>query len=448
MVVHQNSKPRAVLIPFGYPGYPQELLDRFSQESIELIEGLDIELTALDQVIAHDDARRAARELAGVDADFIVVLILSWVEAPNVMTAVGEHLHKPILLWSHTTWKENGRTLTLGPIPGAGVIRGTLEQMGANFKFVYSQPDSPSVRAGIALFARAAYARRALARCKIGLLGYISMGMYPATFDHISIRRDLGPEIDQLDQYILIKKMLEIEPAAVADLVKKARAQWDITPAVSDEDLETTMRMYQALKDIATEGGWSALTVKCQYELSIHYGFTPCVPLSMIGDEITASCEGDVPLIITQLLMHYLMDEPSAVSYGDVHDPREESIIFGACGYAPFCLAAGRPKVDKHTALYEGLLNSTVYKEGKVTLARLAVDWLSGYRLHVVTGEAKTPPPFNEVGCPAYPGMEVFLDSPVDHFMQNLGSQHYAVAYGDLRPQLEEFCRLMDITVV
>jgi L-fucose isomerase-like protein len=411
-----------------------------------LIVGLGIELKATDQVIVHDDARRVAGQIREVDADFIIVLILSWVEAPNVMTAVGEYLHKPILLWSHTTWQENGHILTLGPIPGAGVVRGTLEQMGADFIFVYGQPDAPTIGEKIRLFARAAYARRAMARSRIGLLGYISMGMYPATFDHVSIRRDLGPEIDQLDQYVLVKKMEEIWD--VGDLVKKARQEWDITEAVGEEDLVKTMRMYQALKDLAAEGDWSALTIKCQYELSIHYGFTPCVPLSIIGDELTASCEGDIPLIVTQLLMHYLMDEPAAVSYGDVHDPREKSILFGACGYAPFCLAAGRPRVDKHTALYQGLLNSTVYKEGRVTLARLAVAEPGWYRLHVVTGEARTPPVFHEVGCPAYPSMEVFLDSPVDHFMQNLGSQHYAVAYGDLRPELETFCRLRDIEIV
>ncbi|MGQ9625877.1 MAG: hypothetical protein ACUVV0_03115 [Anaerolineae bacterium] len=445
----EHPKPRAALLPFGYPGYPPELLERFTRQSSKLIESLNIEIVSpLDPIITYEDARQANGKLERIDVDFIIILILSWVEAPNVITALGDNFHKPILLWSHTTWEEGGEILTLGPIPGAGVVRGALEQWGANFKFIYGQPDSARVREEMAIFARAACARRALSRAKIGLLGYISMGMYPATFDHVSIRRDIGPEIDQLDQYILVKKTEEVEDSAVSELVAKARQEWEITPAVSEANLVRAMKMYLALKDIATERGWDALTVKCQYELSINYGFTPCVPLSMIGDEITASCEGDVPLIVTQLLMRYLMDKPSAISYGDVHDPREESILFGACGYAPFCLAAGKPKVDKHTALYEGLLNSTIYKEGRVTLARLSADSLAGYRLHVVTGEAKTPPPFHEVGCPPYPSMEVFLDVPVDDFMQRLGSQHYALAYGDLRPELEEFCDLMGIPMV
>ena len=216
---------------------------------------------------------------------------------------------------------------------------------------------------------------------------------------------------------------------------------------MTDEDLKITMKMYLALKKIVEEFGWDAVTVKCQYELSRYYKVTPCVPLSMLADEIVCSCEGDVPLIITQLIMHYLTGKP--VTYTDVHniDLDKKTLLLGACGFAPFKMALGKPKVDKHTALYIGLLNSTVYKTGRVTLARLASD-KNGYKMHIATGEANVPEPFREVGCSPYPSMEVTIDGDPYHFGQHMMSQHYAVVYDNIKDELIEFCKLLDIRPV
>ena len=135
-------------------------------------------------------------------------------------------------------------------------------------------------------------------------------------------------------------------------------------------------------------------------------------------------------------------------SYGDLHDvyPGDE-VLFGACGFAPLSHAAGQPQIGKHTALYEGLLNTSPYKEGQVTLARLANDG-PGYKMHIATGQAKAPPPFREVGCPPYPFIRVALDGNVDDFMRNLMSQHYAIVYGNVREPMLELCGMLGIRPV
>jgi L-fucose isomerase-like protein len=92
-------------------------------------------------------------------------------------------------------------------------------------------------------------------------------------------------------------------------------------------------------------------------------------------------------------------------------------------------------------------LNGSAYHEGFVTLARLA----SGdgqFKMHVAGGEAVAPPKFHEVGCPTYPIVAVELDGDTGEFMQNLCSQHYAIVYGDVRDQLRELCRILDVRFV
>ena len=441
-------KPRAMLVPFGYPDYPQGLLYRFLEQSKEVILANGLQLLSTPPVIVEDDVARTRRSLQETDYDFLVVLLLSWVEAPLLVATLEDHLtNTPIVLWSHTTFEGDGEQLTLGPLPAAGVIRQTLEEMGAQFKFIYGQPDSPEVFEPARAFALAARARDALRGAKIGLFGYISMGMYTGTFDHTKLRREIGPEIGQLDQYAIVKKHEEIPEEIVTHLVAKYKEKWLLVEGVTDEALAATMQQYAAIQELSKEHRFEALTVKCQYELSRLFGLAPCVALSLLGDELPVSCEGDVPLIVTQLMMHYLTGG-GVTSYGDLHDiyPGDE-VLFGACGFAPMSLAARQPQIGKHTALYEGLLNTSPYQEGVVTLARLANDG-DGYRMHITAGQAKPPPPFREVECPPYPFIRVALDGDADSLMQNLMSQHYAIVYDDVRGPMLELCRMLGIRPV
>jgi len=442
----ETSKSKTVLIPFGYPGYPQELLDRFTKESEVTIKNLGIDLITAPMVKNIQEVSKARKTLRENEYDFITILVLSWIEAPQVIATLKEYFHKPLLLWSHTTFREKGEKLTLGSFPGAAVLRETLEEMDSKLKFVWGMPDEEKVKEELAHFARISHTLRQLSYSRIGLLGYLSMGMYTAAFDHLSIRKNLGPEIDQIDQYALIKRIEDIKPAKVEELKKKIQKEWDIAEAATDQDLEITLKMYLALKDMIEEFEWTALTIKCQYELSKYYKHTPCVPLSMLADELPCSCEGDIPLIVTQLMMHYLSNQ--TVSYGDVHTIEGDKVLLGACGYAPFSLGEGRPKVDKTTVLYEGLANCTVYKEGKITLARLAYTKDRGYKMHIATGEAHKPEPFREVGCLPYPSMEVTLNGSGEDFGQNIMSQHYSIVYKDLKTELIELCRLLNIKPV
>ncbi|HID17663.1 TPA: hypothetical protein EYP26_05155 [Candidatus Bathyarchaeota archaeon] len=420
-------------------------MDHFIKESEEAVEAVGIKLAAAGKVAVYKDVEGVLNSLRRSDWDFLIATIVSWVEAPNVIAVLREFPHKPILLWSHTMFKDKDEMLTLGSMPGAGVIRETLEQMGFNFKFIWGMPKEEEVRREIGIFARAAHTVNRLSKSKIGLLGYASMGMYTGTFDHISVRTKIGPEIEHLDQYLVVKKISEVDDKEVEKLVSKVRDLWEISDKVTDDDLKGCMRMYLALKSIVNEFNWDALTVKCQYELSRYFGLAPCVPLSMLGEEVTCSCEGDLPLLITQLMMHYITGE--ATTYGDVHNIDKKAILLGACGFAPFKLALGKPHVDKHTALYQGLLNTTSYKKGRVTLARLAPDG-EGYKMHIATGEAGPPEPFHEVGCPPYPSMRVILDGNAQHFGRHLMSQHYAIVYGDIKKELIEMCNLMNIKVI
>jgi L-fucose isomerase len=433
-----------MLVPFAYPDYPSEKINHQIELSQRALADAGMKVICTNAVIELDDIAPALTTLRQTEFDLIVAILVSWVEAPLFVATLRPFFSSPLLLWSHTIFTENGVGLTLGALPAAGVLRETLEEMQANFAFVYGMPDETKLVQDILALARPAAAIRALSSARIGLVGYASMGMYTGTIDHTQLRRQVGVEIDQIDQYELVERFHKIGDDQVQALRPQTDA-WDLSSLIVNNDLSKMFRMYAAIKFLAEERRWNALTIKCQYELSRTFGLAPCMPLSILGDELVSSCEGDVPLVVSQLILHYLTGEPT--SYGDLHNVTPTHTLWGACGFAPLSYAAGKPTVNKHTALYEGTLNSSPYKTGRVTLARLGAH-KQQFKMHIATGTAELPPPFHEVGCPPYPFVNVAMDGDTAAFMQQLSSQHYALVYGDVRAELETVCQLLQIKAI
>ena len=123
------NKPKALVVPFGYPGYPDELMKKFRTESVDHLKRLGLAVKAVPNVIDFADAKAAREAIAAEDFEFLVVVVMSWLEATNVIEAIRDFAHKPILLWSHTMWQEKKKWLTLGPIPGAAVLRQAFEEL-------------------------------------------------------------------------------------------------------------------------------------------------------------------------------------------------------------------------------------------------------------------------------------------------------------------------------
>ena len=438
------SPPRVIVVPFAYPDYPPADIQHQIECSLKMLENSGVQVFSTSTVKTPSDVPKALAMLRSVEFDLIVALLVSWTEPPLVTATLKKYFSQPILLWSHTVYSEDGVGLTLGALPAAGVIREMLEEMEAHFWFMYGMPGDPGLEKTVQTAARSAAAVRALSTSRVGLLGYASMGMYTGTIDHTQLRHQLGPEIDHMDQYEIVARFNALADDPSLDSVPQSTG-WQLGEKVTTKDLRRSFRMLEVIRGLAQERAWDALTVKCQYELSRTFGMAPCLALSVLGDEMVTSCEGDLPLVVSQLILHYLTGDP--ISYGDLHNSTDTHTLWGACGFAPLSFANGKPVINKHTALYEGLLNSSPYKTGPVTLARLGAR-KGHFKLHIASGTAELPPAFHEVGCPTYPFVNVAMDGDVLAFMQNLSSQHYAIAYGNLLTELQQVGQMLDVEVI
>jgi L-fucose isomerase-like protein len=142
-----------------------------------------------------------------------------------------------------------------------------------------------------------------------------------------------------------------------------------------------------------------------------------------------------------------------AGAYFEFYEFFKDRVLVGVPDYVPVAVVDGPVQVHitQFGQLSEGILNVSAVKTGRVTLCRLASRG-DRYRMHIVTGEAVAPRPWEEAGwappAPQLPSLEVILDTPVAEFAEQVLGQHYILAYGDQREQLAELCRLLGIAVI
>jgi hypothetical protein len=132
------------------------------------------------------------------------------------------------------------------------------------------------------------------------------------------------------------------------------------------------------------------------------------------------------------------------------YDHHPEWILLGEDGYIPDEFIDGRPQIKVVTSVaLGGLAHGSKLRTGRMTLACLSED-NEGYRMHIVTGEGRTPPQWVEMGCPLppWPSVKFFPDVPVRRILDHVQSQHFAVTFGTHVEPLLDLCRLLGIRAI
>ena len=158
-------------------------------------------------------------------------------------------------------------------------------------------------------------------------------------------------------------------------------------------------------------------------------GFTPAAAMMLLSDlgGLATVPENDTLGAVTQLIVRYLTGQVGA--YFEFYEFMQDRVLIGVPDYVPAEVVDGEVTVrlTRFGQLAEGVLNVSQVKTGRVTLCRLASEG-DRYVMHIATGEAVAPRPWEEAGwdppAPQLPSLEVVLDGPVEAFAQKVLSQH------------------------
>lgn len=450
--------PKALVVPFRFrEGYPDEIVDQHVQLSLGLLDEMDLDYDLVESVIYPDQADLVWKNYSPVNYDFLILLIPTWIEPVLVLRAVKPFSSKPMVVWGFGTFMHEGERVNLGSMPGAGVVKGSLRELGIQHEFIYRMPGKEEVnrkiKSRIRKFANVARTITLLEQTRIVTIGYLFGGMALGDMDLMKMRSVFGPEIVELDSYSLIRRMEKQDTGSKTFKQDIAFINQYLANSLGGKTEKVT-RMFSALKQIIEENQAQAITLKCHFELSQEYGLTPCIPLSILGNSLVASCEADIPVVLTQLILHYLSGG-EITTYADIHEITDESILVAACGFAPTGMCIGNKAIcDLPTGDPTGLgatfgdyiTNKNYLREGQLTIARILKDSDGGFTLHYANGcSVGDVGRVSELGAPQYPFTEIKLENSIERFARDMGSHHYAFVYTDLAEELALFCDMKKI---
>jgi L-fucose isomerase-like protein len=445
----------AGFVGFGEVNSPKALIDRKCSVALEEMKSLGIDIVTTP-VVTDDpaglDVKRALKDLKGQDFDLLIICLAGWIPSHAVISITHAFKDKPMVLWGLAGDLESGRIVTAAAQAGTTALRKVFDDLGYRFLYVYNIIGKPSPLGKIKSFARAAAATRSVENSRIGMMGFRDMKLYNTLYEGISLKSLLGIDIDFFEMLEMVQRSEQISDAEVQPVLKKIKQQWDFVKPAEDGFLIRGIRYYLAIKKLAEENGFSAISLKDVDGMKKILEFPPALIFMLLSDEaqLCTIPENDAMGAVTQLLIKQLTGQCGA--YLEYYEFTEKSVLMGVPDFVPAEVVNGKVKVTRAAfgGISGGLLNISELKTGRLTLARLS-NTGDRYTMHVSTGEGKLRS-WEEAGwdspAPQLPSLEIFLDGAIEEFAQKISGQHYIIAYGDHAETLKAFCYLKNIKLI
>jgi L-fucose isomerase-like protein len=211
----------------------------------------------------------------------------------GMFAALLEKIPQPVALLTHGAMNSLAASLE---------ILTYLQQKGMQGEVIHGELDYVAER--LINLQKIAKTRQYFNGAKLGVIGKPSDWLIASQMDKDLAREKLGCEIvdipiDELIQ--LSRKDYKVDGPLVEELKKRT------FPA---EEMTKALNIYGALRELVKKYQLSGLTVRC-FDLLDPLESTGCIGLALLNAEgIPSSCEGDVPALITMMMLQSLVGEP------------------------------------------------------------------------------------------------------------------------------------------
>jgi len=451
----KQQKRKAAFVPFGEVNSPKALLDEMSRTALGEIRSIGLDLVAVDTVTddaAGVDVKRALAQLETEKFDLLIVCVAGWIPSHAVIAITDAYRNTPMILWGLAGSRENGRIVTTAAQAGTTALRKVFSDLGYKFTYLYNVIGKPSPLKAIGDFARAAFALSDMRCTTVGMMGFQDMKLHNTLYEGASLKSGIGTDIrffEMLEMQQLSAGFGDAEITPVLDTIKK---DWDFTKPVSEDFLRKGVSYYLAIKKIAEENGYDAISLKDVDGMKKILNFPPAMIFMLLADrmEVCTIPENDTMGSVTQLIIKKVTGQCAA--YLEFYEFFDTSVLMGVPDYVPAEIVEGRVRITAAAfgQISGGLLNISTLKTGTITLARLS-NTGSRYTMHLAVGTGK-PVAWEEAGwdqpAPRLPSLEIELGAPVGSFADHISGQHYIIAYGDHSRALMDFCYLANIDVI
>ena len=442
-------------VGFGEVNTPVDVIIRKCKAAEEALKAEGLELVSVYPVAddyEETQVKSAVEALAKESFDALVVCVAGWIPTHAVVKVTEHYRHLPMVLWGLCGWYEGDRLVTTADQAGTTGLRGTFEGLGYKFKYVYDIIGKKTKSDVVANYCKAAIAAKTLLCDKVGMAGYRDMNLYGTLYDGMSLKKMTGVEIETFEMLEIQQRYEKLTEAEKRSVVDNRILKWNFLKPANDDAMMKAAGYYLAVKQIADERNYKSISLKDVDGMKKLCGFPPA-PIFMLlsEDGYTTVPENDSLGAVTQLMINRLTGQLGG--YLEFYEFFENSVLAGV----PDFIASDMIDGDTYTVLpaafgmlSQGILNVSKVKTGALTMSRLV--YKDGkYIMHVILGNGKNPPKWEECGwdqpAPQLSALEIEIPS-VERFAENVACQHYIISYGDNREIIANLCAILGIEVL
>ena len=288
-----------------------------------------------------------------------------------------------------------------------------LRQQGREGEILHGNPDYIATR--IQVLCRVESALKRLRQCRLGIIGKPSDWLIASHADADAVRQKLGIELLEISMSELLDTL-----SATPEPVPTEHSDM---PAVN-EALPGAYRIYEALKTMVQKYDLQGLTIRC-FDLLDAVHNTGCWALAKLNAEgYVAGCEGDVPTMLTMMLLRALTDVSSFQANPASINPETGEILFAHCTI-PFDMV-GHYELDTHFESGIGVGIRGFVPEGPITICKVSGD-LS--RVFVAEGKLLRSQAKPDL-CRTQLVVRLANPSDTDYFLTNPIGNHHVIAIG------------------
>ena len=268
-------------------------------------------------------------------------------------------------------------------------------------------------------------AERRLSKMRLGVIGKPSDWLIASDVNYREAKKRLGVEIINVP----MKEFIDAYDEHVSPDSEVTKRFLEKTNRRAD--LRKALYVYSALKKVCAKNRLSGFTLRC-FDLLKSRQMTSCLAYGILNDEgIVATCEGDVPAMLTMALLEALFDEPSFMANPAEIDVGEGTALFAHCT-CPFSMTRSFT-LGTHFESGIGFGIRGKFPKSKLTLVKIAPD-LSRVRAlscRVIDN------PIRPDLCRSQ--IKIRFDDEIDCLLQSPYGNHCVFVEGDRAKEVRDF---------
>ena len=439
----------------------REHIVQSEMEKVRAAFGGKYDITMMPVIFDPEEGQRAADEIRSAGIHAVILHLPVWAN-PSLAFRVADSTSYPVLLLGNLQ-RDTSSLVTLL------AVAGMLDQAGKSCIRVSGDYSDREVKEKVDTYIAAVSLAEGIRRSSFGMIGGRSIGIGTTVADPIQWQSQFGIEFDHCDQYEIVYRAQEMNPARVEThlrWVKEHVPNIQYGGRFTQDSLELQVRSYLALKDMAAEKKYDFLGVKCQQDMSDHF-VLQCLGVALMNNDMDAegaktpvptSCECDCDGALTMRILSLCAGgKPSCLLDIKFFDGESREFVLANCGsVAPYFAdpddsGAALKKITLMPHIFGeagGASIQMIAKPGKVTVARLFRS-NGRYVLGCFEGTTKMYP-MEKLKETTYCYPHAFVEAEADYeaFYQKINSNHLHMAYGSYSNVLELFCRIVGIEYV